>query len=252
MWDFVVNLLFQILEGIQSFCGDWGLAIIILVVIIRLLLTPLTVKSLKSTAQMQVLQPKLLALQERFEDDPQRLQEEMMKFYNENKFNPLGGCLPIFLQMPIFFALFSVLRDRLPEGASFFGIIPNLASSVSQMLSQGFVAALPYIISLVAFGLLTMIPSLISSRDQTGPQASQMRMMAVVMGCMMLFVGWGIPAGVLVYYNTSALWQFASQLIITKRVTDKARAEQEAKFANAPVEVEVVRREHKKRPHKKH
>ena len=252
MWDYIVSLLFQILAGIQGFCGDWGLAIIILVVIIRLLLTPLTVKSLKSTAQMQVLQPKLLALQERYEDDPQRLQTEMMKFYTENKFNPLGGCLPVFLQMPVFFALFSVLRDRLPEGASFFGLIPNLASTVSQALGQGFATALPYVISLVAFGLLTMIPSLIASRDQTGPQADQMRMMALIMGFMMMIVGWNIPAGVLVYYNTSALWQFASQLIITKNVTEKARAEQEAKLANAPLQVDVVRRERKQRPHKKH
>ena len=80
MWDWIVNILFQILKLIQSFAVDWGLSIIILVIIVRLLLTPLMLKSSKSTARMQVLQPKLQELQERYADDPQRQAEEMQKF----------------------------------------------------------------------------------------------------------------------------------------------------------------------------
>ena len=74
MWDWIVNILFELLKLIQTFAVDWGLSIIILVVIIRLLLTPLMLKSTKSTARMQVLQPKMLEIQERYADDPQREQ----------------------------------------------------------------------------------------------------------------------------------------------------------------------------------
>ena len=77
MWDWIVNILFELLKLIQTFAVDWGLSIIILVVIIRLLLTPLMLKSTKSTARMQVLQPKMLEIQERYADDPQRQAEEM-------------------------------------------------------------------------------------------------------------------------------------------------------------------------------
>ena len=99
MWDWIVNILFELLKLIQTFAVDWGLSIIILVVIIRLLLTPLMLKSTKSTARMQVLQPKMLEIQERYADDPQRQAEEMQKFYSENKFNPMAGCLPLLIQM---------------------------------------------------------------------------------------------------------------------------------------------------------
>lgn len=111
MWDWIVQILFQALQLIQGFAGDWGLSIIILVVIIRLALTPMMLKSTKSTARMQVLQPKLMEIQERYADDPQRQAEEMQKFYSENKFNPFGGCLPLLIQMPIMIALFNLLRD---------------------------------------------------------------------------------------------------------------------------------------------
>ena len=79
MWDWIVNILFELLKLIQTFAGDWGLSIIILVVIVRLLLTPLMLKSTKSTARMQVLQPKMLEIQERYADDPQRQAEVLQR-----------------------------------------------------------------------------------------------------------------------------------------------------------------------------
>lgn len=172
MWDWIVNILFQILAVIQSFAVDWGLSIIILVLIVRLILTPLLLKSTKSTARMQVLQPKLMEIQERYADDPQRMNEEMQKFYSENKFNPFGGCLPLLIQMPILFALFTLLQN-LPsyfEGNSFsfYNILPDLTTSVSATMSQGITVALPYIIALVLFAVLTLIPQLYTARNQYG------------------------------------------------------------------------------------
>lgn len=255
MWDWIVTILFQILKLIQGFAVDWGLSIIILVVIIRLILTPLMLKSSRATARMQVLQPKLMELQERYADDPQRQAEEMQKFYSENKFNPLGGCLPLLIQMPILLALFTLLRN-LPtyfEGASFsfYGILPDLTTTPGAEWANGVAAAIPYLISLVLFAVLTLIPTLYQSRNQTGQQAQSMRMMSVVMAIMMLWLGWNLPAGVLLYYDVSTMWQVVQQVFITRRVMEKAKAEEEERLANAPIEVDVVRRERKARPHKK-
>ncbi len=257
MWDWIVNILFVVLQFIQQFAVDWGLSIIILVLIIRIILTPLLLKSTKATARMQVLQPKMMEIQEKYADDPQRQAEELQKFYSENKFNPFGGCLPLLIQMPILLALFTLLRD-LPkyfpdhDGVfSFFNILPNLTTSPAASLAEGFTAGLPYLIALILFSVLTLIPQLIQSRNQTGAQAQSMRMMSVVMTLMMLFVGWGLPAGVLLYYDVSTLWQVVQQLFVTQKVIEKAKAEEEERMANAPIQVDVVRRERKPRPHKK-
>lgn len=257
MWDWIVQILLQILRFIQGFASDWGLSIIILTVIVRLILTPLLLKSTKSTARMQVLQPKLMEIQQKYADDPQRQAEEMQKFYSENKFNPLGGCLPLLIQMPILLALFTLLR-HLPgyigeSGVvfSFYNIMPDLTTTPGAQWANGIATALPYLISLILFGILTVIPSLYQSHNQTGQQASSMRTMALVMGIMMLWLGWNLPAGVLLYYDVSSLWQVAQQIFVTRRVMEKAKAEEEERLAHAPIEVDVVRREHKARPRKK-
>lgn len=255
MWDWIVNVLFQILALIQQFAVDWGLSIIILVVIIRLLLTPLMIKSSKSTARMQVLTPKIQEIQERYADDPQRQSQEMQKFYAENKFSPFGGCLPLLIQMPILCALFTLLQhlgDYFDgETFSFYGILPNLQTSVAATLSQGFGVAAPYVVALLLFAVLTLVPQLYMSRNQTGAQAQTMKTTAIIMSVFMLFIGWSLPAGVLLYYDVSSAWQVVQQIFVTQKVIDKAKAEEEERMANAPIEVDVVRREHKPRPHKK-
>lgn len=254
MWDWIVNILYQILAFIQGFAVDWGLSIIILTVIVRLVLTPLLLKSTKSTARMQVLQPKMMEIQQRYADDPQRQAEEMQKFYSENKFNPLGGCLPLLIQMPILLALLTLLRtlpERFPgTDFMFYNILPDLTTTPAAEWASGIATAVPYLISLVLFAVLTLIPTLYQSMNQTGQQASSMRTMSVVMALMMLWIGWSLPAGVLLYYDVSTLWQVIQQLFVTRRVIEKAKAEEE-RLANAPIEVDVVRRERKSRPHKK-
>ena len=252
MWDWFVNLLTSILAGLQGFVGDWGLAIIVLTFIIRILLTPLMAKSTASTARMQLMQPKLTEIQEKYADDPEKMAEESRKLYSQMGFNPLAGCLPMFLQMPIFFALFTVAR-QVPADASFFNILPSLSSSVSDMVaSNGFAGAIVYILFDVLFGVLTLIPMLLNNQLQQDPaQQSQSRMMGIVMAVMMVWFGWSVPSAVLLYYDTSAIWQVVQQRFITTRVMKKAREETEARLVDAPVEVDVVRRERKKRPHKK-
>lgn len=251
MWDWFINFLTAVLAGIEGFVGDWGLAVIILTVIIRLILTPLMAHSTKSTARMQVMQPKLQEIQERYADNPERQAEEMRKIYADMKFNPLGGCLPIFLQMPVFFGLFTVAR-QVPADASFFGILPSISLSVSQVIeASGWVAAAPYILFDVLFGVLTFVPMVINVSTQAEAQRSQTMTMGAVMAVMMLFFGWSVPAAVLLYYVTSSLWQVIQQKVITQRVMEKAKAEAEDEAASRPIEVDVVRKEKKARPHKK-
>lgn len=251
MWDWFIQLLYHILEGIESFCGDWGLAIILLTFIIRILLTPLQTKSIKSSAQMQILQPRIKEIQELYGDDPLRQQEEMRKIYQEHKFNPLGGCLPLLLQMPVFFALFTVLRQLLPPEACFYQIFPSLADTVSGKLASGGIGeAWVYILFDILFGVLTFIPMMINMKSS--PQTGKTTMvMGFIMAGMMIFFGWGVPVGVLLYYNTSAAWGIIQQLTITKHMMDKYKRESEEKLRNAPVQVNVVRREQKQRPKKK-
>ena len=251
MWEWFINFLTWVLAGIQGVVGDWGLAVIILTVIIRLLLTPLMAHSTKSTARMQVMQPKLQEIQERYADDPERQAEELRKVYADMKFNPLGGRLPIFLQMPVFFGLFTVAR-QVPADASFYNILPSIAQSAQTVLdTSGIMAAAPYILFDVLFGVLTFIPMIMNVSTQSEAQKSQTMIMGGVMALMMLWFGWGVPAAVLLYYVTSSIWQVIQQRVITKRVMDKAKAEAEAEAANRPIEVDVVRKEKKARPHKK-
>ena len=252
MWEWFINLLTSILAGIEGFVGDWGLTVIVLTLIIRLILTPLMTHSTKSTARMQVMQPKLKEIQDRYADDPTRQAEELRKVYADMKFNPLSGCLPLILQMPVFFGLFSVVRN-VPADASFFNILPSISLSVAQVVeTSGIVSAIPYVAFDVLFGVLTFVPMMLTARTQPAEQRSQSYMMGGVMAILMLWFGWAsCPAAVLLYYVTSSLWQVIQQQLITKRVIEKAKADAAAEAANKPVEVDVVRREKKPRPHKK-
>ncbi|PWL78646.1 hypothetical protein DBY21_03720 [Candidatus Gastranaerophilales bacterium] len=96
---------------LAHFVGNYGLAIIVLTIIVRLFLWPLNVSQQRSMRQMQTLQPKLKAIQERYKNDPQKMQMKMMEFYKEHKFNPMGGCLPLLVQMPVFILLYSALMS---------------------------------------------------------------------------------------------------------------------------------------------
>jgi YidC/Oxa1 family membrane protein insertase len=222
--------LFDFLQLLYGFLGDYGFAIIALTITIRVVLLPLTIKQNKSMYELQRIQPKIKELQEKYKKDAEKLQAETLKFYQENKVNPFGGCLPMLLQMPIFFALFRMLGttgktpglfpqyiESLPaevaEGISRFWIIlPDITRSASQVFSgDGFLAALPYIVFVILFGLSTVIPTLL----QPGGQAQQ-RQMSIMMGGMMLFFGWTVSGGVLLYWVTQGLLGIIQQVIQTR------------------------------------
>src|SRR3954465_3934760 len=114
----VLQPLIDVFESILKFFHDsvgfsWGWSIIALTIVVRAALVPLTVKQFKSMQALQKLQPEIKKLQAKYKDDKQRLNQEMMKFYQENKVNPLGSCLPLIAQMPVFISLFYMLRRDL-------------------------------------------------------------------------------------------------------------------------------------------
>ena len=257
MWDIFKDWIFQVIEFFYGFCGDWGLAIIVVTVIFRIIVAPLMHKQAKSSYDMQKVQPKIQELKERFPDDPTRQSQEMQKIYAEMKFNPLAGCLPLLLQMPIFIALFQVLRemgDRVGDASySFYNLVPNLVTTPSQAFGEGFGTFVPYLILMVVFGGATFLPMILQQMNSSNKQQrNQTLMMGAIMSLMMLWISCSSPAGVLLFWGASSVIGIAqSQLTLAHcRAQDRRKAEEEALVVK-PIEVNVERKEKKKRPKKK-
>lgn len=111
MFDFIFNILGELLRWIYSFSNNFGVAVIIFTVLIRVVLLPLTVKQQKSMAHMQKIQPLLSEIQKKYKNDKEKLNEETMKLYKEYNVNPMGGCLPLLIQMPVLIAVYSVIQN---------------------------------------------------------------------------------------------------------------------------------------------
>lgn len=219
IWVAFKDAIFFVLQQIQLFVGDWGLAIICLTVLIRLILWPLTVKQVRSTVELQKVQPQIKAIQTKYADDKEKQQEELMKFYAEHKVNPFASCLPMLLQMPIFIALYQVLGGTAKNPGtlnafliqhdtvgSFYGIIKNIALSPSAVFkTDGIVAVIPYAILVVLFGLSVWLPQALM------PGEKSQKMIGLYMAVFMLFMGWTAPAGVLLYWDTSSLLGIVQQ-----------------------------------------
>ena len=251
MWTWFKDIIFAWIQFTQGLVGDWGLAIIIITVIIRIVLTPLTARQYKSSYEMQKIQPKIQELQQKYAGDQQRLNEETMKIYADKKYNPIMGCLPIIIQMPIFIALYRVLYERIPDGACFYGIVPDLTASPSSVwafTSEGFLTALPYIILVALFAVSVLVPMLLQPTSQNN---SMTKFMAIFMTIMMVWFGWVAPSGVLLYWVSSAYIGLAQQFVIRRMLKRRDKEEEEAVIEIKPVEVNVERREHKNRPRKK-
>lgn len=203
----------DVLNDILSFwhdtTGSWGVAIILLTFTIRLVILPLTFKSVKSMQALQVLQPEMKKIQERFKDDKQRMNQEMMRFYQENKVNPLGSCLPLLLQIPFFIALFELLRSdsfqRDIAGEQGFLFIPDLAGKLTGHPVVLAVMLVLYVGTQLAASAVTMV-----SADPT-----QRRIMLALPFVFVLFII-NFQAGLMVYWVTTNVWTIGQQLVVRK------------------------------------
>lgn len=255
MWDAFKDIIFQILSFFYPFFNDWGMAIIIVTILFRLLVSPLIHTQTKSSYQMQKFQPLMTEIQTKYADDPRRMQEEMQKLQAESHFNPLAGCLPMLLQMPIFIALFQVLQSMGNRVGSdsycFYNLVPNLVLSPSDALGNGFGAFVPYLVLLIVFAGATFLPTVLMQMGQKdNPQQKQTLIMVVIMSLFMLWIGWGSPAGVLLFWGVSSLIGVCQQQV-SMRIMKKKDAEKEVVEEIKPVEINVTRKVKKKRPTKK-
>ena len=212
-------------------------------------------KQTKSSYQMQRVQPLIQEIQRKYSNDPTRMQQEMQKLYAEVKFNPLAGCLPMLLQMPIFIALFQVLREMATRVGDttyeFYHIVPNLIMSPSEAINYGIGTFVPYLVLMLVFAGATFLPMILMQRGQKdNPQRNQTLIMSGVMSLFMLWISWSSPAGVLLFWGTSSLIAIAQQQV-SLRLMKRRDAEKEEIIEVKPIEVDVTRKNKKPRPKKK-
>jgi YidC/Oxa1 family membrane protein insertase len=248
VFDFIMNPLYYaisfLLKGWHSLWenlgldpaggASWALSIIGLTLVIRAALIPLFVKQIKSSRNMQLIQPKVKELQKKYGHDRERLAQETMKLYKDSGTNPFASCLPILLQMPIFFALFGVLNNAArekPKGvltlddARQFGEseLWGVPLSGSLFNSGGEVG----IIALAAFLVLAMTATTFLTQRQlmsknmpadalTGPYAQQQKLLLYVLPVVFAVGGIAFPIGVLLYWTTSNLWTMGQQFYVIR------------------------------------
>jgi YidC/Oxa1 family membrane protein insertase len=212
-----------------------GVAIIFLTIGVMLLLFPLTAKSARSMLAMQRLQPEIKKLQAKHKGDRQKLNEEMMKLYQEHKVNPLGGCLPLLLQMPVFFALFNVLRDPLdwvptgsalrtalleaqPDGLDFLGMDLTVKATDSH---GGFAEALPYYLLVGLVVLTGFIQSRQTARNTPPGANQQMLIIGKVLPVFFGLISLNFPSGLVLYFFVSNLWRVGQQELIMRKIAPR-------------------------------
>lgn len=207
LW-FIAKPLHMLLSFIQSFVGNWGVAIICLTFIVRGAMYPLTKAQYTSMAKMRMLQPKLQAMRERIGDDRQRMSQEMMELYKKEKVNPLGGCLPLILQMPIFIALYWALMESVElRHSPFFGWIHDLSAQD------------PYYILPLLMGASMFLIQKMSPTTVTDPmQQKIMTFMPVMFTFFFLF----FPSGLVLYWLVSNIVTLIQQTLIYKGLEKKA------------------------------
>lgn len=202
--------------------GNYGIAILLLTVIVRVIFWPLTHKGTESMKRMQALQPQMAALKEKYKDNPQRMQQETMALYKENKVNPMGGCLPMLIQIPVFIALFRVVRSAIELRFSKFLWINDLSEPENLFAGK-------FTIPFIGWDALNILPILMAvtmmwqqrltspAGTGTAEQQQQQKMMMYMMPIMMLFFFYSMPSGLVLYWTTSQCIMIAQMLIKKKK-----------------------------------
>jgi YidC/Oxa1 family membrane protein insertase len=222
----VASVTLSALELLYAVIPNWGLVIIIFSGLTKLLFYPLTKSSTQSMKRMQEVQPKLQKLREKFKDEPQRLNSEMLRIYREEKINPLGGCLPLLVQMPVFYALFTILRKTIElRQANFAWWMDDLSQPdalfqlpVSLPLFGSNVNLLPVLMAVGMWWQTKLSQPSNGAPSDGGAMAAQMRMMSTVMPLMMFVLFYNSPSGLVLYWLVNTVltalqtWQIHSKM----------------------------------------
>ena len=265
MFDVFFDFFATLLSFFYDLVPDYGVGIMLLTVAVMLLVTPLTLKGTRSMMELQMHQPELRRIQTEFRDDRQKMNEELMKFYAEHGVNPVGGCLPMLIQLPVFIILYNVVqgltrRTSLLDsvlaqgdgslGGTFdpkyldqtsalyqdlhesremvaFGI--DLARTPVQAMQDGLGTAWPYLLLVIGIAATSYIQQKQIQGRSSGQINPQMQMITRVMPIMFVFFSLNFPAALAVYWCTSGLWRIGQQYIIGKHIyTDEAKQRLEA------------------------
>jgi YidC/Oxa1 family membrane protein insertase len=237
----LIDVFEAILKAIHSVVGgSWGWSIVLLTVLVRAVLLPLTLKQFHSMQRMQALQPELKAIQNKYKDDKQRQQQEVMKFYKENQVNPLASCLPLVAQLPVFISLFYMLRSSLridicPQTQLKYQLAHHIITQGSSVSHAHTVACGPdnganflFIPDLTgkASGAVLIVLILLYVGTQLGSSllmsSSQMdktqRQIMLVLPLFFVIFIINFPAGVIVYWITTNLWTIVQQWVVKRRL----------------------------------
>ena len=216
----LANILRFFLDFFYRLIPNYGVAIILLTVLIKILFFPLTQKSFESTSKMSMLSPKIEELKKKHQGKPEKLNQEMMALYRKEGVNPVGGCLPLLLQMPIFFALFELLNNAFDlRGAPFIAPWIGDLSAPESFLPFGFTIPLLNWDELRILPFLMLGTTLLQSRISQNPGATQtqMKMMMYAMPIFFFFILYSMPSGLVIYWTMQNVLSIAQQLYINDR-----------------------------------
>lgn len=190
----------KILISIYGMTGSFGLSIILLTILIKIVLLPFTLKQDKSMKEMKKLQPKIDDLKKKYSNDPQLLNQKTMELYKEHKVNPAGGCLPLLIQLPILWALFGVLRQE--------GVVPDEAFLWFSLVTPDPLFILPILNGAVSF---------IQQKLMGTNSNPQMKNMMYIFPIMMIFISYKMPGGLQLYWLTSSVTGVIQQYFVMNR-----------------------------------
>ena len=213
----IEDVLTSLLEWLHATVGlPWAWAIVVLTLIVRIVILPLTIKQIRSMQRLQLHAPELKAIQQKYKHDKQKMNEEVMKFYRENNVNPLASCFPLLLQIPIFFALFYVLKDfedevfpKYPESdLGWLNIVPNITQDINTHWS-GWLLLVIYVGSQVA-----------STFFMSTAMDPRQRYLFLALPFLFIFFVINFPIGLMLYWSTTNLWT-VGQGLVTRRLVPK-------------------------------
>ncbi len=215
------KLIFIFLTSALSFVSNWGVRIIILAFTLKILLSPLTTKSYVSMQKMQKIQPAMQEIQKKYAKDPKQQQSEMQKLYKEKGVNPVGGCLPMLLQMPVFFAMYRVLANMVElRGASFMLWINDLSRPEILIPFQTKILGLEGIgLMAVILGVIMFLQQKLTGSSTTGSAAQQQKMMMYMMPIFMTFLFMRFASGLTLYWLIFNVLTLVHQELIKKKLT---------------------------------
>jgi len=218
-FDFIAQLLLQLLDFLYGLMHNWGLVIVMVSILIYIILYPLTLKQMRSMKKMQALQPRIQELQKTYKDNPQKLNAEIMGLYREYKVNPFSGCLPMILQIPVFFALYQVLiRSVALKGAKFLWIKDLSAPDrlfilpISIPILGNEINILPILMTIGMF-----VQQKISMATTTSGSAEQQKLMLILFPLMFGFIFYRMPSGLVLYWFINSTLMLLYQLRVSRQ-----------------------------------